>query len=259
MFGEMLPIRTMTSAETARAFNNAGVSFLEAGHGAVAWDLFKGALEVNLASERSRGQQASHFGESDTYIRKAESHMQNLENYSFINATNTATDSLLFEYPSMRGEGILVPLDSSTGCFFKPYISCRPFRIADEPSNAGPSRALASEEDRTMSATEITTIIFNLALFDHLHRRTSNQAISLYELATTLMVGEDLCSLAVALINNIGVWCYDSGDIFGALRCMDHLSQILDGCDSLDERERGRLVSNIQRMLIPPSSASPAA
>jgi hypothetical protein len=245
----------MSAIEKARAFNNAGASYLEAGHGRAAWDLFKGALEVKLASERSTDQQASRIGELDTYVRKAEYHMQNLASYPS-NNTGTGAASLLFEYPSMRGR--VVPLDSSTGCLFDPYISCHPFRIVDEPSIAGPATKPAAEEI-TMSARASTMIIFNLALVDHLHNRSSNHAISLYELATTLMVGEEVGPVGIALINNVGVWCYDNEDVQGGLRCMDHLSSILDRCSSVEKGERARLVSNIQLMLIPPDSASPAA
>jgi hypothetical protein len=245
----------MSAIEKARAFNNAGASFLEVGHGRAAWDLFKGALEVKLASERSIDQQGARIGELDTYVRKAEYHMQNLANYP-LNNTGTGDASLLFEYPSMRGS--VVQLDSSTGCLFDPYISCHPFRIIDEPSIAGPATRLAAKEI-TMSARASTMIIFNLALVDQLHNRSSNHAISLYELATTLMVGEEVGPVGIALINNIGVWCYDNEDVQGGLRCMDHLSSILDRCNSVDKGERARLVSNIQLMLIPPDSASPAA
>jgi hypothetical protein len=257
--GEMLSLFTMTAIEKARAFNNAGASLLEAGHGRAAWDLFKGALEVKLESERSSDQQASPHGEIDTYIRKAEYHIQNLANYR-LNNIDTGIDSLLFDYPSMRGG--LMPLESSTGCLFDPYISCHPFRIVeDEPSItvAGPSTDLAAK-DRMMSATRATTmIIFNLALVDHLYNRSSNHAISLYELASTLMVGEDVGPVGIALINNVGVWCYDNEDVPGSLRCMDHLSSVLRVCNSVNEEERARLESNIQLMLIPPYSASPAA
>jgi hypothetical protein len=246
----------MTAIEKVRAFNNARASFLEAGHGRAAWDLFKGALEVKLASERSSEQQASRIGELDTYVHKAEYHMQNLASYR-LNNTDAGSASHLFEYPSMRDGA--VPIESSTGCLFDPYISCHPFRILDEPSIAGPTTELAAKE-RTISATRASTIIiFNLALVDHLHNRSSNHAISLYKLAITLMVGEDVGPVGIALINNVGVWCYDNEDVQGGLRYMDHLSSILHVCNSVDEEERGRIVSNIQLMLIPPCSSSPAA
>jgi hypothetical protein len=253
----MVSLSPMTAIEKARAFNNAGASLLEAGHGRAAWDLFKGALEVNLASERSSSdQQASHHGEIDTYVRKAEHHIQNLANYR-LNNTNTGTVSILFGYPSMRG-GVM-PLESSTGCLFDPYISCYPFHIVDEPSVIeGPTELTAN--DRTMSATRATTmIIFNLALVDHLYNRSSNHAISLYELASTLMVGAEVGPVGIALINNVGVWCYDNEDVTGGLRCMDHLSRVLRVCDPVNDEERAKLESNIHLMLIPPYSASPAA
>jgi hypothetical protein len=252
----MLSIFTMTAIEKVRAFNNAGAYLLEAGHSRAAWDLFKGALEVKLASERSPEQQASRIGELNYYVRQAENHMQNLANYP-LNNTDTGTASLLFEYPSMRGGEM--PLESSTGSLFDPYISCHPFRIVDEPSiTAGPTTDFAAK-DRTMSARASTMIIFNLALVDHLHNRSSNHVISLYELATTLMVGEEVGPVGIALINNVGVWCYDNEDVQGGLRCMDHLASVLNACNFVNEGERARLVSNIQLMLIPPCSASPAA
>jgi hypothetical protein len=150
---------------------------------------------------------------------------------------------------------------------YTPYIYACPFVIKDKAASV-------SDIDASLSARQASAaIIYNLALVDHLHNRYSRQAISLYELATSLLVDEPVDMLGIALINNIGVWCYETGDVSAAQRCMEHLTFLLptvSGRESspaglpetnrcMSEQDHAALLSNISHVLNPPFSVSPAA
>jgi hypothetical protein len=227
-------------------FNNAGVDCIEAGHHRVAWDLFKGALEVKLAVERGEKQ-----GNSDeciletmnnSYVNKAAGHLSNLDSYlpadvimaSMITPPPPSTDSTTSRYQQIDSESL-----------YSPYLYCHPIRLQE---HAGFS-----------SRRESATIIYNLALVDHMKHRCSEQAVALYELAMTLMTGDTVDILGIALVNNIGVWCHENGDTDGALTCMGHLSSFLNaGSALIDQEQKEGLNSNILWLTHPPF-ASPAA
>ena len=103
------------------------------------------------------------------------------------------------------------------------------------------------------------TIIFNLAIVDHLKNRLSEQAVSLYELAMTLLAGDVVDLLGISLMNNMGVWCYENGDMDGAMACMAHLAGFMVSCSSIDQAQKDGIQSNIIWLTYPPSPASPAA
>jgi hypothetical protein len=235
--------------ERAIKFNNAGVDCIEAGHDRVAWDLFKGALEVKLAVERGEKQGISDECLLDTmdnsYVNKAAEHLLNLNPYlaaDVMAPTITpppSTDSTTSRYQQVEH----APPSSS---FYLPYLYCHPIRL---------------QEDACFSSRrESATIIYNLALVDHMKHRCSEQAVALYELAMTLLTGDTVDILGIALVNNIGVWCYEKGDIDGALTCMCHLSSFLNSGSALvDPEEKEGLNSNILWLTHPPFAASPAA
>eukprot|EP00529_Nitzschia_sp_RCC80_P023648 CAMPEP_0113481532 /NCGR_PEP_ID=MMETSP0014_2-20120614/22458_1 /TAXON_ID=2857 /ORGANISM="Nitzschia sp." /LENGTH=470 /DNA_ID=CAMNT_0000375033 /DNA_START=412 /DNA_END=1824 /DNA_ORIENTATION=- /assembly_acc=CAM_ASM_000159 len=84
------------------------------------------------------------------------------------------------------------------------------------------------------SGMESATIIFNLALLDHLNYTGSEQAIALYELAMSLVRTGSISNneffvdpLSISLLNNVAVWSYENGDIDGAQACMFKLVSIL--------------------------------
>eukprot|EP00529_Nitzschia_sp_RCC80_P022340 CAMPEP_0113452694 /NCGR_PEP_ID=MMETSP0014_2-20120614/6977_1 /TAXON_ID=2857 /ORGANISM="Nitzschia sp." /LENGTH=481 /DNA_ID=CAMNT_0000344071 /DNA_START=435 /DNA_END=1880 /DNA_ORIENTATION=+ /assembly_acc=CAM_ASM_000159 len=84
------------------------------------------------------------------------------------------------------------------------------------------------------SGMESATIIFNLALLDHLNYTGSEQAIALYELAMSLVRTGSVSNneffvdpLSISLLNNLAVWSYENGDIDGAQACMFKLVSIL--------------------------------
>jgi hypothetical protein len=202
-------------------YNNAGVDCTEAGQHRMAWDLFKGALEVKLTLERIDG--SIHSIESragaNCYIAKAEAHLCSLTSW-------TLKDSAIFS---------CLGLKTSTSMQSR------------ETWEASPRR-------------ESAAIIFNLALVDHLKSRSSEQAVALYELAMTLLTGATVDLLGVALMNNIGVWCYENGDLDGSLKCMAHLHSFSCAADcEMGSEQRDGLQSNMLWLTNPPFAASPAA
>ena len=107
---------------------------------------------------------------------------------------------------------------------------------------------------------ESATIIFNLALVDHLKNPCSEQAVQLYELAMTLLTGDVVDLLGIALMNNIGVWCHENGDMDGTVTCMGHLASFLGSCgSSMNRSQKEGLQSNILWLTNPSFAASPAA
>ena len=242
--------------ERSIEFNNAGVECIAAGHHKVAWDLFKGALEIKLALERkaqadSASLEPSH--QSNTYIEKAQHHLTNIESYLSNRtgatsdlppspSTSTQQDPAQQRSSDRRCQRMNLPRDPLDA----PFIFTHPMRLST---------------DREISTRkQSATIIFNLALVDHLKNRCSEQAVALYELAMTLLTGDTVDILGIALMNNIGVWCYENGDMDGALSCMGHLASFIGSCSvSIDQQEKDGLQSNILWLTNPPFAASPAA
>ena len=195
---------------------------------------------MKLAAERSSRV------DSNTYVHRAEQHLQNMEAYAEQGDQGRPGPQ---RTPTLIGlEGCLDQGETA----FEPFLCSEPFTISQE--------SVEQSEDVVFARSASAAIIFNLALVDHLHNRASRQAISLYELATTLIVGDEVDHLGVSLINNIGVWCHDGGDFAAAQRCMDHLHKILPNCRGfLSDAEVDGISSNIRSILNPPCSISPAA
>jgi hypothetical protein len=234
--------------ERSIELNNAGVDCIAAGHFKIAWDLFKGALEIKLAYERS-GIAGADDGSSasNSYIIKAESHYTNLDAYvpPALREANATTQS---ETSSLSCSGMSTRrtrLEDSEP-ISSPFLFSHPMRIVPRPD--------------ITTRRESATIIFNLALVDHLKNRHSSQAVALYELAMTLLTGDNVDLLGLSLMNNIGVWCFENGDHDGALACMAHLANFIGSCGSfITPEQKDGLQSNILWLMNPPFAASPAA
>lgn len=245
-------------------YNNAGVALTEAGRHKVAWELFKGALELKLAVERYGSDMRDDddfvavMQKDNRYIQRAEYHLQNITNYiktvpssqlipSFDRDTdrvhNPSSTYSISQSPNSRHS--TMPTDLMDD-MYAPFLFRRPIIL--DPNVEIPTRK------------ESATVIFNLALVDHLKNRCSEQAVQLYELAMTLLTGDIVDALGIALMNNIGVWCYENGDMDGTRTCMGHLATFLSSCGSaMDEEQRDGLQSNILWLTNPPFTASPAA
>lgn len=117
-----------------------------------------------------------------------------------------------------------------------------------------------SMDTELVSRKESATVIFNLALVDHLRNRASTQAVQLYELAMTLLTGEVVDELGIALMNNIAAWCFENGDSEGTMACLSHLNNFLGACSGLlDQEQRDGLQANVLWMANSSYVASPAA
>jgi len=246
-------------------YNNAGVACTDAGYHKIAWELFKGALELRLAMERSGSVMNDDefvlaVQKDNAYIQKAETHLRNITNYiKTIPSSLPMTPECDADSDAVRNAPFTSMAQSSgaqvrqspmechlTDDDFSPFLFRRPMRLS--PDIKVPTRK------------ESATVIFNLALVDHLKNRYSEQAVQLYELAMTLLTGDIVDALGIALMNNIGVWCFENGDMDGTLTCMGHLSNFLSSCgSSISQEQRDGLHANILWLTNPPFAASPAA
>jgi hypothetical protein len=224
---------TMDSLEQARAFNNAGVRCLQANKPRVAWDLFKGALEVQLAFQRTAESCGSPNHETSddakTYVQRAQTHLQNLQ--AHLDPCSSSDVEFSFGLRSSMSHH-LGGTEMLAG-YYEPFLFTRTFHV---PEDVVTETARTGVIDSAIARMSSSTIIYNLALVDHLSNRFSAQAMSLYELASTLIAGHPCNMLGVALLNNIGVWCYENGDTNAAERCMKELLNLIRAQgDSIDQ------------------------
>jgi len=261
----LIGMTTTVTLAKAVQFNNAGVACFRS-EPKKAWELFKGALEVKLAMERNSmsSQQAlpakpalfEQLSAENAYVKRAQTILEEGNDDDAMDLVPNV-DGNVVTLEEVEASRTLV---SSTLCqqfgkelgniFYTPFLFTKPFLIPDQDAVS------PSEMARTTSAI----VIFNLALVEHLFNRSSNQAVSLYELATSLLVGQTVDQLGLALINNIGVWCYENDDLDAAQRCMDHLSRIMRSCHHLvSDSDQAAILRNICCLLMPGGSTSPAA
>lgn len=223
-------------------FNNAGVDCFKAGEYRMAWDLFKGALEYKLLRDNEtrlpqNSTTNSHRVESNAYITRAESHL-------FLVRSESRSQKYLDHFDQCAYGRNRQSYDNS---LYSPFLFASPIKL-------GLSQDMPSRK-------ESATIIYNLAIIEHLRNRTSEQAVALYELAMTLLTGDAVDFLGIALMNNIGVWCYENNDQDSAFTCMGHVSNFVVSCESIiGEEAMDGLQSNILWLLTNPQyTASPAA
>lgn len=243
-------------------YNNAGVACIEAGYHKVGWELFKGALEVKLALERGtiahedrNDAQSNSESKVNSYIQKAENHLLNLQKYLSAPFASLDRDMDFSQSETPTLGGLSATRESSrskpsmqnlTDDMYIPFLFCKPIELPND--------------SQLSTRSESATIIFNLALVDHIKNRTSAQVVQLYELAMTLLAGDVVEGLGIALMNNIGVWCYENGDMDSTLVFMRHLSKVLVASETrLSFQERHGIRSNILWLTNPPIVASPAA
>lgn len=249
-------------------FNNAGVACF-CSDPKKAWELFKGALEVKLAIEQTMTSQLPanlplYYEDllSNPHVQRAQTILEEGDEGQGENASSEH-DNMLMEVTLEEGEAPRTQASSTTlykcfselgDIFYTPFLFSEPFLIPDLEA--------ISPSEHQASSTSSASIIFNLALVEHLFNQTSHQALSLYELATSLLAGKNINGLSMALINNIGVWCYENDDIDAAQRCMDYLSRIMrNPCylEMINTDDQASIRRNICCMLTPRCTTSPAA
>lgn len=233
---------TKMDVRLAINFNNSGALCLKLDRPREAWDLFKGALEVTLVSEQIQDSPLERTEQSKGYVEKAQHHLARVDEYIQAGPVNGR------EKIVRSGRNTIARAIESMGLgevLYQPHIFDDPFQI---------------QAGEVQVAKCSAVIIFNLALVDHLLNRSSIQAISLYELATTLLVNDRIEALGVALMNNIGVWCYENGNVTASERCMEHISKVLSTDSSILRLDTVcRIKTNIRRILHPSLLTSPAA
>ena len=175
-------------AGTEQLYNNAGAVYMRKGRFKEAWDLFKGALEFHLVEESIRNDPLDCLSDmTEGFLSRAEIQYQ-----KFVlsdDEENKALDPIATGGP---GKGDLF-------CNF--FVFRNPIEIPDD---------LPESDKPTLTGL---IIILNLALLEHTRSPFSGQVISLYNLAASLLSGSLAEAYFEALIlNNAGVWYYQSGD-----------------------------------------------
>ena len=209
----------------------------------MAWDLFKRAFEFKLLRDDSiTTPNPKQNLEANAYIERAESHSCHMKSDVQKCSEHMSEESLARATSRISWENFVTDLS-----LYSPFLFASPIRL-------GMTQDMHSRK-------ESATIIFNLALIDHLRNRDSEQAVALYELAMTLLEGELVDFLGIALMNNIGVWCYENDDHDSALTCMNHVASFIVACDSvIDQEELDGLRRNVLWCSLNPQyTASPAA
>jgi hypothetical protein len=234
-------------------FNNQGVQCFLAGDLRSAAVLFKGSLEVQLSLEKCAETGVpivyEKLVQENRFIAQAEivldsMNQENIENQPCIRHVPTG-------YKNVRAKlhNNNIPLELCN-LFFDPYLFSRPFFVSD-PNDSFKQRSNAA------------TTIFNMALTLQMHNRQSSQSYALYQLAISLRFGHPIQDVVVlALINNMAVWCHDHDEWDAAQQGMCVLQRIMNSpfpVQGLDESEDAALRWNIERMLTPLGSTSPAA
>jgi hypothetical protein len=304
-------LMTVTSLNKVIEFNNFGVLCFRAGLHRESWDLFKGALELNKHGSQehhevanggdtsNKSNEGSKRVDPSLYILRAETRLSSIKALVASSASPVSVESL----DDARLQSLLVPRSPPPSTIIThaeddgtiklltsgPVMYASPFTVS---TSLPVPTTCTVRFARTVSAT----IIFNLALINdlhssnHVHLSNSNlgaspfrlaasvpqQAFCLYKLAATLLSGDETaCStLGMAVINNMGVWCYHHGDICAAQRCMEHLDKIIgeqSTCGNSNTNmhscqwENGgnsalaALRQNVNLLLFPPHTASAAA
>jgi hypothetical protein len=212
---------------------------------------FQRTAESNPNRNAATTHETSHAAK--TYVQRAQTHLQNLQAHLDPNSSNDVEVSFGLRSSMSHHLGGTEVLAG----YFEPFLFTRTFRVPEEVAT---ETAKTGVIDSAIARMSSSIIIFNLALVDHLSNRFSSQAISLYELAGTLVAGHPCNTLGLALLNNIGVWCYENGDTTAAERCMKELLNLVRAHgDYMDPRERQGVMANIHWFMNPHFTASPAA
>jgi hypothetical protein len=254
----------MSTFARATKFNDVGNSYFRRKDYRAAWDLYKASLEDILSIERAAKQRFEAQGESNLpecnpYIQKAESMLA----ASNIPSTDSIEDAILYvgSITETNRREVVSKFDF--------YIYSIPFHIRSEKFV---SPNLSHQAYRQLQSAKV---IFNLAMVEQTLDRKSDNVVSLYKLASTLLDNsEDSILVWIAMLNNMGVWCYHNGDYDASQCCMEHLlpkfhqakeefertDSLKNSVSHLDLQMAYRMMAhNIKIVLRPPGAASAAA
>lgn len=205
------------------AFNHVGIACFQQGRARIAWDLFKGALEVARDEEHLRENLTPDS--SNRYVRQAHYHLQNAGTYTKCSDAPSCLLRALSLNTTMEDEE-----------WANLYLAPSPFEI----SMSMPLRPA------------IASVIFNLGLVTQLSNRESSQVIKLYQLAISLVDTAESPKLAMAILNNMAVGYAESGDTEAAQLCMFELTRVEEPNDT-------RIQANVHMILSAYHQVAPAA
>jgi hypothetical protein len=277
-------------------YNNAGVQMLEQWklsatldngtqqppltHLEIAIDLFQGALQVQLESERG-GEVLLHQSRRSVDLNEESEEASRVSSSPMASVAESLHESLipmeqqqqqqqqqpasfvaLAEWHVQRlptylnGDYVYnVPQDNRASSSltvttvvpvehrgsFVPYLCQEAMFIASYVLNVG--------DESSQQLIMGSIIVYNLALVHQLRHRNCAQAASLYELSASLLQTVSAAPpvllhvtwpLRLALLNNFGVWCYDNGDGECMLTCMEYLRVALDTSHCRNEAKSPR-------------------
>jgi hypothetical protein len=242
-------------------YNNAGVRVLlaDVGNHVAALELFGGALEAKRTTELTQGAPEGPTRPRPPLdcVRRAEVHLQSLSSYLTASASQQALSvgelrEILPQHGSTNAgsDMIIVPL-SSRG--YDPYLYKIPFNIADD-----------QQESPLLSSS---AIVFNMGLVHQMISRTAPKTADFYAIAASILSIPPLLSdtllIRIALLNNLGVWCFENGEGDSMRTCMEQLSMVTSeeeaDATAIDASVLAGARSNIQWLLTPLNGGSPAA
>ena len=174
------------------------------GHFRIAWDLFKGALELHLSGEKRRADPYFALSSaSANFILRAQ-----IRYHRFMDSEKRSRESDSLRLIEEHGE-------DENFCHF--FLFRDPLEIPNDLQSAN-------------SSFSGLIIILNLALLEHFRNPSSRQVISLYRLASSLLSGSSVdAPLEAVILNNAGVWYQQSGDTSLAEKYMNRLSELTQG------------------------------
>ena len=236
------------SLRKALEYNNAGVRCLAANKMGPACDLFRASLVYKYAFETGHYNGNDDNGDPSTSVllQSAEAYLNNLDAV-LAGACECSNDKLNSSpYAGFQIERVN---DARTMrlCVTPILVSEHALRVAD-----------ALRQDTVESREASAAIIYNLALAEHCLCATSPQAITMYELASTLVDTNVPTRLVLSLMNNIAVYLYENGDVDYSRIFMCYLSRLLDDDSrTLTLKELRGMEANVG--VLSPYFASPAA
>lgn len=231
----------MEGQVTETDLNNAGVVYMRCGQFQVAWDLFKGALELHLARQKQRANsnvRPSHTAEA--FILRAKDRYNRFVSSRMASHGET-TPSVLIE-----GHG-----EDDYFCHF--FLFRNPIKIPRD-----------FREDSLKACFSGLIIILNMALLEHYRNPSAKQSMSLYRLAASLLTGRSPAEASIELIimNNVGVWHQQNGNVSIAEKYMERAAkaaQTLSSDSPFTLEEWQGIQFNLQWFAAPRFKISPAA
>ena len=236
----------MEGQVTETDLNNAGADCMRLGRVQVAWDLFKGALELHLAREKKRADpNVTLSGTAQGFISQAKNRYNAFLSMRMANNDEVSPSALI----DLHG-------DDENFCHF--FIFRNPIKIPTEL----PSNALEGSLSACLSGL---IIILNMALLEHYRNPWSKQSISLYKLAASLLMTKSSMEAALHLVilNNVGIWHQQNGYISLAENYMARAAKVAETLpiddSSFTPEEWHGIIFNLQWFAAPRFKVSPAA